>query len=366
MSLRDYFISTRKLREQLYEAQRDAEVNALSLKSEQEKNEQLFDDLMTAQHSLEEANREMAALEHKNRVLRTAIYMTHPTLETLEGMKQFYEKVAPALDPDCYWLHREAKAITGIDVCSYYPYEDNKGAFAMMKGRQLMRYLEAAYFGAVKWEIVGHTYEKATLLPVDTTTKEYRNYETRLYAKTLDQLGFEVSAPELLDTLKLYSPLTAELEYAADGEDEMEEPYMGQLRGEDLVPYADAITEGIAQEVLPEEAECGLMHYFHGAESIREKVHSIEIQVEAINGTLYGVAVCKTNDTLSPVELEELKDYISGQYSDGWGEGFEQRPRQTSEGELYVHFWQSKGFSLRTEQEMNQLQRNKEQGGLER
>lgn len=152
----------------------------------------------------------------------------------------------------------------------------------MMKGQQLMRYLEAAYFGAVKWEIVGHTYEKATLLPVDTTTKEYRDYETRLYAKTLDRLGFEVSAPELLDTLKLYSPLTAEMEYEADCEDEAEEPYMGQLCGEDLVPYADAITEGIAQEVLPEEAECGLMLYFHGSESIKEKVHSIEIQVEDV------------------------------------------------------------------------------------
>lgn len=96
---------------------------------------------------------------------------------------------------------------------------------------------------------------------------------------------------------------------------------MGQLCGEDLVPYADAITEGIAQEVLPEEAECGLMLYFHGSESIKEKVHSIEIQVEDVNGTLCGVAVCKANDTLSPVELEELKSYISGQYSDGWGEG---------------------------------------------
>lgn len=189
MSLRDYFISRKKLREQLYEAQRDAEVNALCLKSEQKKNEQLFDELMAAQHSLEEVNQEMAALGHKNRVLQTAIYMAHPTLKTLEGMKQFYEKVAPALDPDSYWLHREAAHITGIDVYSYYPYEDSKGAFAMMKGQQLMRYLEAAYFGAVKWEIVGHTYEKATLLPVDTTTKEYRDYETRLYAKTLDRLA---------------------------------------------------------------------------------------------------------------------------------------------------------------------------------
>lgn len=196
MSLRDHFLSRRKLWEQLYEARRDAEVNALCLKSEQEKNEQLFDDLMTAQHSLESAKADISSLRHKNQVLRTAIHTAQPELHTLKDMKRYYSALAPALDADGFSLYQEAKAITGIDVCSYYPYEDSKGAFALMTGQQLMRYLEAAHFGAVKWEIVGHTYEKATLLPVDTTTKEYRDYETRLYAQTLDKLGFEVVAAE--------------------------------------------------------------------------------------------------------------------------------------------------------------------------
>lgn len=196
MSLWDHFLPRRKLWEQLYEAQRDAEVNALSLKSEQEKNEQLFEDLMTAQHSLESAKADISSLRHENQVLRTAIHTAQPELHTLKDMKRYYSALAPALDADGFSLYQEAKAITGVDVCSYYPYEDSKGAFAIMKGQQLMRYLEAAYFGAVKWEIVGHTYEKATLLPVDTTTKEYREYEMQLYAKTLDKLGFEVVAAE--------------------------------------------------------------------------------------------------------------------------------------------------------------------------
>ena len=196
MSLRDHFLSRRKLWEQLYEAQRDAQVNALSLKSEQEKNEQLFDDLMTAQHSLESAKADISSLRHENQVLRTAIHTAQPELHTLKDMKRYYSALAPALDSDGFSLYQEAKAITGIDVCRYYPYEDNKGAFAMMKGQQLMRYLEAAYFGAVKWEIVGHTYEKATLLPVDTTTAQYKAYEEQLYAKTLNKLGFELAAAE--------------------------------------------------------------------------------------------------------------------------------------------------------------------------
>ena len=196
MSLRNYFLSRRKLWEQLYEAQRDAEVNTLSLKSEQEKNEQLFDDLMTAQHSLKSAKADISSLRHENQMLRTAIHTAQPELHTLKDMKRYYSALAPALDADGFSLYQEAKAITGIDVCSYYPYEDNKGAFAMMKGPQLMRYLEAAYFSAVKWEIVGHTYEKATLLPVDTTTAQYKAYEEQLYAKTLNKLGFEVVAAE--------------------------------------------------------------------------------------------------------------------------------------------------------------------------
>ena len=57
--------------------------------------------------------------------------------------------------------------------------------------------------------------------------------------------------------------------------------------------------------------------------------------------------------TLTPEQLNELKETCIGQYADGWGEGFEQRPRQTSEGELYVYFWQgNNSFFLRTAQEM--------------
>ena len=41
----------------------------------------------------------------------------------------------------------------------------------------------------------------------------------------------------------------------------------------------------------------------------------------------------------------------------GWGEGFEQRPIRTEDGELYVSFWNSgRDFSIQTEQELKDSQ----------
>ena len=54
----------------------------------------------------------------------------------------------------------------------------------------LMRYLEAAHFDAVTWEIVpGTTYERAILGKVDTTTPEYRAFREAICKDALGRMG---------------------------------------------------------------------------------------------------------------------------------------------------------------------------------
>ena len=63
-----------------------------------------------------------------------------------------------------------------------------------------------------------------------------------------------------------------------------------------------------------------------------------------------------TVEHFNSAELDELRDYLTGQSSDGFVEGFEQREIRTAEyGNVYVSFWNdSDEWSLLTEEELEQ------------
>ena len=103
--------------------------------------------------------------------------------EEMLSPEEQYAQLAPTLDTDGFSLYAAAEEITGLKVYEEFPYEDNHGMFEMADGHTLLRYLEAAYFGTVTWEIVpGTPYERAILGEVDKTTPEYRAFYQKICA----------------------------------------------------------------------------------------------------------------------------------------------------------------------------------------
>ena len=63
-------------------------------------------------------------------------------------------------------------------------------------------------------------------------------------------------------------------------------------------------------------------------------MESAIVSVKNVDGTLYGCTTLTLKEFLDTEELSELCEYITGQYSDGWGEGFEQRDIPVDGGTL--------------------------------
>ena len=152
-----------------------------------------------------------------------------------------------------------------------------------------------------------------------------------------------------LQTLRLFSPLFPHIYRENEWGDY--ENASEDLDASELLEYEDAILDRIEKEKLPDEGERGLAVYLD--DDLSQKVHSINPSVEEWNSELWGVTEVQTHGTLSPSELAELTDWLSGQFSDGWGEGFEQREIKVDDGELCLSFWDSSDrFCIKPEDEL--------------
>ena len=141
-------------------------------------------------------------------------------------------------------------------------------------------------------------------------------------------------------TFKLYSPLTAEFLSDESALWRDEDPL--ELHGYELTDYADAISQQIEREGEHLEQYLDAVNEPY----LTAHVKSIRISVEERGGELCGCATVVVDEDLTEHGWNELQEYLSGQYSDGWGEGFEQRDIQIEDGILNVHFWQPEQFDF--------------------
>ena len=167
--------------------------------------------------------------------------------------------------------------------------------------------------------------------------EQYQNY-TGAFADVL-----ELDAENYISYC-LYSPLKAE--WIIDGRNE------DTLYGNDLLEYQESIEEAVKRYCIDEPTR-GLMYYYDD-ENLAKKIIIASPAVKVIDGELYGVLECKLTQPLFADEVTKLKEFWTGQMSDGWGEGFEQREIKLDEGELYVSFWSfDNSWQVYTEDELS-------------
>lgn len=152
-------------------------------------------------------------------------------------------------------------------------------------------------------------------------------------------------------------------------------PLEGNLEepGEDPYPVSDHLLKEYAYEIDEavradmERNDQDMASFFHGDPALKDKLVSMQWSTEVYRGRLFGKIECSLKENLSAKETEELKRYISGQNSDGWGEGFEQRPLKIEEGDLFVSFWNSgDDYAIMNRQELVEYmeEQNMRMGGM--
>lgn len=118
-----------------------------------------------------------------------------------------------------------------------------------------------------------------------------------------------------IETMKLYMPLSARV-YGFNEVGETNDAYIG-MSDRELIDFKDNIVAAIKNNELPEEGERGLMQWYHDNDEVNNKVLSVRPSVEIIDGRLMGVMECSIKSVLNDAEIKKLKDYVSGQTSDG-------------------------------------------------
>ena len=155
-----------------------------------------------------------------------------------------------------------------------------------------------------------------------------------------------------ITSLRLFSPLFPHLYRKNEYGDLENDPE--DLSPQELLPFQEQIRTMIASDRTFSDNPRGLAEYLHDA-ALQGKIIRIATAVEERDGELWGVTEVQLRKPLTLEELEQLTDWLEGQFADGWGEGFEQRGIRIPEGELTVSFWDSSDqFFIKPENELDE------------
>ncbi len=191
-------------------------------------------------------------------------------------------------------------------------------------------------------DVVTHAREEIkTELEQSLLSGQYRTKE-ELY-EGIRQLKLSIS-PHLLT---FYSPLEGDVDEGTDDE------YLSCVDNDVLLANRGKIEAALVEFQSP---DFDLAKNVGGDHAWRDKLVYMYWGTEEKDGTLYGRIDCYLTDPLRAEEVEELREEIDGQNSDGFGEGFGQQPIQIKEGELYVSYWHpGPGNFVLTDEEMKEF-----------
>ena len=132
-----------------------------------------------------------------------------------------------------------------------------------------------------------------------------------------------------------------------------------------LADSIDEIADALNRYTANDEND--MATYYNKDDGVKEKLTSAVWSVELHGGRLFGRIDCSLTEALTVEETEALRDWLTGQCSDGLSEGFEQQPIDTEDGKLYVSFWHSgEDYAMMTEDEFEDYLQNTEMtiGGM--
>lgn len=226
-------------------------------------------------------------------------------------------------------------------------YADDKQFDEIQQGRDsdLLKAYNEKHYGTVQDGKHGVLVirESGDGLLVDTQGYDYARYMA--YAPqvgmAIDNMLDREFSQKAIYEMKLYVPLRIV-------EREVE---FGERYDIDGGIYFDKIRDTVRRDDIQNEKR-GLAEYLSKKNICQKKVYSIKPDVERVNDVMMGVVAIKMTEPLSQGEIDDLKDYITGQFSDGWGESFEQQAIQIDGNQIYVHFWNSEEYFIKTEEEM--------------